>query len=1841
MLNEGIFMKSFLALVLSLSFYTFGAKAEEAIQPSDQFVDKQSEYKEAFERAQTYHEQTLRRLRFEKPATIEEQQISVIQSIKLSTTETRNYLQNFWSDLRSKPVVESVRNAWKKFSGTLSTPPVATGLFYIFNTAGTVPEVLWIPDGAYDPDGTIDRFEFDFGDGTSQIIPYADFDSAKTVSHVYPANGTYNASVKIVDNNGDFSMYYGSVTLVSNNQLPVPKFSMQYNQVPNFLKLDLTSQATDDAGIIRHTWRFGDGSPDSIGTANTSVSRTYTNPGMYLIQYVVRDSHRGQITGWTHAYVGQPQPPGGSYPVPLIYADTHAGVAPLQVNFDGEKSFDVGGSIVSYEWNFGDFSHPKNISYQAKPSFRYMQPGTYYGSLKVTDNGGRFNTRYFAVYVSPAAQNTLEPAEITVIPNAAARSFSFDSNYRSIHASVPSYYQIWDFGDGTAIVKGNYPTHVYGSEGTYTVTLRVYDVKGGFQQIQKNLVVGSSQSSPTSNFYADNPNTKVLTPINFITSNPTWVSPTTTAKWSFGDGTVQTGLHKDLLNVSHTYAQKGLYPVDLVVTDELGKSSYYTIYVNIQSTNQPINAVIDLSARAGKIPLPLRFDASESSSAAGPISNYYWRVFGPSGVQTSQSKVWTNTYTTGGERYVDLYVEDNQGNSGWATDIFAAVDPAQVPLGNQNPVANIKLDFSYDGTTTMMYPSGWFSSDPDGDRIVSYEWILDGSPVSKMPNFSNNLQSSGQHLLALRVMDKWGAVGETKVSFSHPRVSFDYVPIRPIVSEAVYFTADRETMTLTDANPVSFSWDFGDGSPVQIGETVNHTYGAVGVYNVRLTMVDSRQRTHYSTRTVTTNDSNIFNVVISAKTADGVEYGKSGETLSSMRFPDRIDFELSDSLVLGEGVKSATWNFGDGNTGFGLSPEYTYHQPGLYTVTVNAVDSQNNVSTSSMQVRIKKWDCSDSDSVNGCLKLVNAHGNVFPMSVTEWIVTHDTGSTQTWAPEVGDTSYAKLIPLDDDNASSINITSAVVLDGSNLKIQKSVLQNMNVDFSKSYQLDIYTKLSDGSDYNGTFPKVIFGSGSINFVASEEDVRLVVKGAGGYIKYVNLGSNLSQTLGDLPFDAYTISASKGNRSQIYSVFINSNTSQTVNMDLDSKVFFHHKGLSEVSNSSLGHKRQSITQSIDRPSIKGGIFPPTNACGVPAPFPLAADNLPPAGVHMLRMSSHAGENSVVNYKIDKSSAKELKIKCAISSNYNYYEYEKWLTWSSLECDSNPNDNEAWWQYYLGLISDDPFLPLVFKWTFRDDKTTKQVSGEYATTTAEVIRNLGLSRENIISKLGAPQFETFLWGPKFQPKIPLPKDFLRPYFQMKIIVPPQNTISLVLVCNIERELEVLPRVLEITPTDISKAAAMYSADENGARFIRNKFFPIGVDPALIDTTQGKFNLPDVFKARIKLKLNSGTYHAAEIDKIKVKVIYENQEVGSHIYSLTSADYQDVNPDNSDFSVNLNMEANHFAHMVSYSTGENKKLSFEFIPVGPFSENNVGTKKLGDITPMFNMKAHQGLLCKHGIYNSPLVSMYGTSKLMNDIDMLANTKGLNFMCNDASLPWGGLFYTAVAEHGDGHQNGINLDVRYFNPLAVQDNYDKLKAAKRRADVAIYLNLSKWALDVSLAADTVDATTKANIFNICKNNGVPLFPCTVATQITDLTREHILQLCQWHPNQMSTECSKKAEGYIDAIVNYSTWVEHNLLGLRDARKKFPGSLMSGGAAVPVASSLSLGEGRHWQIYGIDKGKWPDGSPVYKMLGTSISTQPIDICHTGSSGCGLEKLFDPLDGKHIDHIHFQYIRKAK
>lgn len=150
------------------------------------------------------------------------------------------------------------------------------------------------------------------------------------------------------------------------------------------------------------------------------------------------------------------------------------------------------------------------------------------------------------------------------------------------------------------------------------------------------------------------------------------------------------------------------------------------------------------------------------------------------------------------------------------------------------------------------------------------------------------------------------------------------------------FTAPMPPIAFTDS---SFVLNFGDNTPsVIVGPTdfpIQHRYQAEGVYNATLTLVD----TNYC----------------NAPEIDTVPLRVAANVRASFTAPDStcvpatIEFQNTTS-----GGETFTWTFGDGGTSTDVNPVHTYNNPGVYTVTMQAVDNNtcNRTDDTSMVVTV-------------------------------------------------------------------------------------------------------------------------------------------------------------------------------------------------------------------------------------------------------------------------------------------------------------------------------------------------------------------------------------------------------------------------------------------------------------------------------------------------------------------------------------------------------------------------------------------------------------------------------------------------------------------------------------------------------------------------------------------------------------------------------------------------------------------------------------------------------------------------------------------------------------------------
>jgi len=417
------------------------------------------------------------------------------------------------------------------------------------------------------------------------------------------------------------------------------------------------------------------------------------------------------------------------------------------VPFDASGSSDPDGSIVSYNWSFGDGSTDSG----ATAFHRFGAPGTYVVTLTVTDNDGATDSATQAVQVGSA--NLPPTAAFAFTPtNPAVNGWIQFNGSASVDSdgSITSY--AWSFGDGSTD-SGAIAWHRFSLPGTYTITLTVTDNDGASDSVSQTLQIGGVNLPPTAalSFTPTNPAVNGWVQFNGSASTDPDGSIASYA-WNFGDGSTDSGS-----TVWHRFTLPGTYTVTLTVSDNDGAhdSISQTIVVG-GATNLLPNAAFSFTPPAPGIGEWIRFDGRSSSDADGTITTYAWS-FGD-GTPSAVGSVVYHQFPGAGSYIVSLTVTDNGGATDTTTQSLA------IGQSQQSPVAA----FSYSPLSPVVGEpvlfNGQASYDPDG-VIATYAWDLDGNGVDDItgpnPIVQIVYQNVGAALVRLTVTDNSGLSATT------------------------------------------------------------------------------------------------------------------------------------------------------------------------------------------------------------------------------------------------------------------------------------------------------------------------------------------------------------------------------------------------------------------------------------------------------------------------------------------------------------------------------------------------------------------------------------------------------------------------------------------------------------------------------------------------------------------------------------------------------------------------------------------------------------------------------------------------------------------------------------------------------------------------------------------------------------------------------------------------------------------------------------------------------------------------------------------------------------------------
>lgn len=519
--------------------------------------------------------------------------------------------------------------------------------------------------------GTPTSYLWDFGDGSTGI--------AQSPVQTYTCSGSYIVTLTITDINGCTSSYTDGIYA---NGDPQASFSIAS---VNGTTVSLTDESTGQN--LAWNWDFGDGNTDNT----QNPSHTYACPGRYDIQLTVNSFGpcTSRIFSRSVTVVGSPT---------ASFFSTSNGLNATFVNTS------TGSGITNYEWDFGDGTN----STAPNPTHTYLCPGDYFVRL--------------TAYTAGCSNQSFRNVTVTGDPQA---DFSFSAtgtivNFTDLSVSSTGLTYHWYFGDGGQDGSAN-PTHDYGCGGTYDVVLEISNVTGCSSYIYKRVVV---VGDPNPGFIAN------ILPNQTVSFSNTSTGTTTGFDWDFGDGTTSnqsapthvydcpgvyyvfltaygntcnvvtyqrveisgspvadytysvngstvtftdastgTGLthYWDFAdgasstdpNPVHTFACGGRKPVWHTVTTASGCSSY--IQKNVEVQSDPY-ADFTYSENGNTVDF--------TSTSVGNIASYVWNFYDENfGYLTySLSANPSQTFTTCGAKYADLYITNGNGCTDYVLD---------------------------------------------------------------------------------------------------------------------------------------------------------------------------------------------------------------------------------------------------------------------------------------------------------------------------------------------------------------------------------------------------------------------------------------------------------------------------------------------------------------------------------------------------------------------------------------------------------------------------------------------------------------------------------------------------------------------------------------------------------------------------------------------------------------------------------------------------------------------------------------------------------------------------------------------------------------------------------------------------------------------------------------------------------------------------------------------------------------------------------------------------------------------------------------------------------------------
>lgn len=697
------------------------------------------------------------------------------------------------------------------------------------------------------------------------------------------------------------------------------------------------SAAAQDPGhdILLFEWDFGDGAPVVVDTLQPK--HTYTDNGVYIVRLRVSDNDGGLTQSQLTVFVDNLPPEVNAGPDQTV---NEGQVVAFNGNAKDPSDFDS----LTYVWDFdydGNTFTPNAVGPTASTLYPNGPRNVVAALLVQDEDGGR------TIDTLNVTVNNVAPT-ITGVSNTGpvGEGDPLTLSVTAVDAGNDPLTYAFDWqNDGAFDVTGAAAqlSNIWYNQGNYTVRIRVDDGDGG--EAFTTTTVSTFNRPPVAVANADTVGLEGdLLRFDASDSTDPGLNDVLTYTWRFGDGATASGIA-----VSHPYGDNGVYAAGLTVADDSNASSTVPLSITILNANPIANAGPDLVIDEGT-DVRLTFDGTATRDPGIlDILAYAWdfdydgNTFNEEAAGALAEHLYPG-FDGPAEFIVALRVRDDDypyPTTGGG-EIGESIDTLKVTVENIAPW-NVNTGGPYRTTAGVPVLLNASGIDVPGDLPLTFEWDLDYDGIAFTVDATGQTIThtwpAGLFNIALQVKDNDGASSQafTTVDAGRPPTAAAVVtPTLVLEGDPVLF--DGTGSGDPDGDPLSYLWDFGDGSPLTAGITVTHVFTDNGVFTATLRVDDGRGGVDTTTAApVTVN--NAPPVAVPAATPNPAPEGS----------PVTLDGSNSTDPGAGDTL-TYEWDFNYNGVTFnvnaaGRSVAATYPDgPAAYTVALRVSDDDGAVS---------------------------------------------------------------------------------------------------------------------------------------------------------------------------------------------------------------------------------------------------------------------------------------------------------------------------------------------------------------------------------------------------------------------------------------------------------------------------------------------------------------------------------------------------------------------------------------------------------------------------------------------------------------------------------------------------------------------------------------------------------------------------------------------------------------------------------------------------------------------------------------------------------------------------------